>query len=108
MKETGDEEAETMLRFLHGSLLMEPLLLAVDIVADEQLSLDFAMCHEMKYLSALAVEEYAGVIGLDYTKMPWYKPPQTDLQRLLLEGPTLNEADIQYIHEKRSHLNAWR
>lgn len=108
LKETGDEEANIMTSFLHGSLLMEPLLISVDMAAEEQIQLDAAMCYELKYQSALAVEDYAKIIGLDYSQMPWYKAPQTDLQRLLLNGPTLNEADLQYILEKQSHLNTWR
>ncbi len=108
LKEVNDSTSEITINFLHGSLLMELLILCAHTIADEQLTIDPALYYELKYQSALAVEEYAGILGLDHTKMPWYKSPQNYLQHLLLEGPTLSESDLKYIHEKQTHLNSWK
>jgi hypothetical protein len=94
--------------FIHGSVMMEVLLFAIDLADDEQLPLEYGICYELGYQSAVAVEEYGLAIGLTAEKMPWYSPPQNDLQWLLLEGPVLSEPDIQYITEKRKHLNSWK
>jgi len=102
-------EAKSFELLLHGSLMMEMLLLAIDLAAEEQLSIEDAMYHELKYQSAVATEDYAfGAFGVDHTSMPWYKPPQNALQHLLIEGPTLSETDLQYTNEKRMHLNSWK
>jgi hypothetical protein len=101
-------ENQTIQKLLHGSLMMELLLFTIDLAADEQIPLDFGVCYELGYQSAVAVEEYASALGHTAEQMPWYSPPQNDLQRLLLEGPVLSEPDIQYITEKRKHLNSWK
>jgi hypothetical protein len=102
-------EANSFFLLLHGSLMLELLLLAIDLAATEQLPMEDAMYHELKYLSSVATEDYAlAAFGVEHTNMPWYKPPQNALQNLLLEGPTLSETDLQFINEKRMHLNSWR
>lgn len=93
---------------LEGSLRIELLLFALDLAADEQLSLDAGICYELNYQSAVAVKSYASAFGLDKKEMPWHTPPYTALEELLLEGPVVSEAEMKYVHEKRSHLNTWK
>lgn len=94
--------------FLEGSLRIELLLFALDLAADEHLSLNTNICYELNYQSAVAVKTYASAFGLDKTQMPWYAPPYTALEELLLEGPVVSEAEMEYIHDKRAHLNSWK
>lgn len=93
---------------LEGSLRIELLLFALDLAADEHLSLDAGICYELNYQSAVAVKTYASAFGLDKKEMPWHTPPYTALEELLLEGPVVSETEMGYVHEKRSHLNSWK
>ncbi len=93
---------------IQGSLLMDLLFFAMDLAADEHLPLDVGICYELEYQSAIAVKTYAAAFGMDKTQMPWYVPPQNTLEKILLEGPVVSEADVEYVHEKRAHLNTWK
>jgi hypothetical protein len=93
---------------IHASLRMELLLFAIDLATDEQLPLQVGVCYELDYLSATTVKAYAAPFGLEQTQMPWYAAPKNNVGKLLLEGPVVSEADLEYVHEKRAHLNTWK
>jgi hypothetical protein len=103
-----DYQGKTPYTLLRGSLLMELLLFAIDMAADEQLPLEESICYELDYQSAVAVKAYAAAFGIDKTRLPWNAFPKNEMNRLLLEGPVVSEADLEYIHEKRAHLNSWK
>ncbi|MFN0014945.1 MAG: hypothetical protein ACKVU2_10390 [Saprospiraceae bacterium] len=94
-------------KLIHGSLMMELILFAVDLAADEHLPLDTGICYELDYQSAVAIKTYAGAFGLDKSQMPWHTYPNNSLDKFLLEGPVVSESDMEYVHEKRMHLNSW-
>lgn len=93
---------------VHGSVMIDLLLFAVDLSAEKQLPLDPSICYELDYQSAVAVKEYASAFGLDRTKVPWYNPPQNNMENLLADGPVVSEQDLQYVLEKRAHFNTWK
>lgn len=94
--------------FIHGSLMIDLLLFAVDLSVEKELPLDPSICYELDYQSAVAVKEYASAFGIDKTKVPWYTPPKNNLGKLLAEGPVVSEEDLQYVYEKRAHFNTWK
>lgn len=109
MEAAGDKEMQQALKqFLHGSTMMELLILAVDLAAEEDLPLEFNMYHELEYQSAVAVKSYAKFLGVEETKLPWYKSPTGDFQKMLIGGPVLAASDFQFVHERSAHLNSWR
>lgn len=105
---TKDNSRAMADNLFHGSLMMELLLFAVDLAAGEDISLDQGICYELDYQSAVAVKTYAAAFGLGADQMPWYQQPKNELEQLLLEGPVLAEPEIEYILEKRRHLNTWK
>lgn len=104
----GNPESGKLLHMLQGSLMVEILIFAIDLAADEQLPLDPGICYELEYQAAVAVKEYAAAFGIDKTQMPWYARPKNEMENLLVEGPVVSEADLQYVMEKRAHLNSWK
>jgi len=98
----------TTYSLIHASLQMELLLFAIDLAADEQLPLQVGICYELDYLSATAIKTYAAAFGLEQTQLPWYAAPNNNVGKLLLEGPVVSEADLEYVHKKRAHLNTWK
>jgi hypothetical protein len=89
-------------------LTIELLVFAVDIITEEQLPLESGMYYELAYQSAVAVKTYAGFFEITENELPWYSPAENKFQQLLLEGPVLHGDDLQYLYEKREHLNLWR
>lgn len=101
----SSDASNIIIQFLQGSLMLELLLLAQHQIANRKLPLEKAMYHELQYLSAVAVQQYAEALGIDKTKMPWHKPAFSDFQQFLLEGPLASEEQLQYIKEKSVHFN---
>lgn len=102
------EQASTIISLIQSSLMMELLLFAIIQTDKNHQVPDTAVCHELEYLSAEAVEQYANALGIKKTQLPWYSVPQSDFQNFLLGGPVATDEQLQLIKEKQSHLNSWK
>ena len=102
------EQASTIIALIQSSLMIELLLFAIIQTDKNQQIPDTALCHELQYLSAEAVEQYAKALGIKKTQLPWYSVPRSDFQKFLLGGPVATDEQLQLIKEKRSHLNSWK
>jgi hypothetical protein len=102
------EQAAAIITFLEGSLMMELLLFALCQIDKDQPAPATAMCHELQYLSAEAVKQYAAGLGIDHTELPWYRAPKSYFQDFLLAGPIATTEQRQFIKEKRAHFNTWK
>ena len=105
---TEKEQAAAMISFLQGSLMMELLLFALYQIDEDHPAPSTAVCHEPQYLSAEAVKQYAAGLGIDHTQLPWHCAPKSDFQDFLLAGPVATTEQLQFIKEKRAHLNTWK
>ena len=102
------DQASTIIALMQSSLMIELLLLAIIQTDKNHQVPDTAVCHELQYLSAEAVEQYANALGIKKTQLPWYSVPRSDFQKFLLGGPVATDEQLQLIKEKQSHLNSWK
>lgn len=96
------------LNLINASFSIDILLFTIELISTHKIPLDEDLVYELEYLSAVAVKEYAKILDKKTEDMPWYVPPKTELQHLLLNGVTLKEEEIEYIKQKQNHFNQWR
>ncbi len=104
---TEKDQTKLTSDFLHSSLMIELLLFALHQIEEGYSAPETAMYHELEYLSAEAIKQYAAGLGIDQTQLPWYQSPLSDFQDFLLAGPVANAEQLQFIKEKRTHFNTW-
>ncbi|MFM8372259.1 MAG: hypothetical protein ACKOCO_07720 [Bacteroidota bacterium] len=102
------EQANTIISLMQSSLMIELLLFAIIQTDKNHQVPNTSVCHELQYLSAEAVEQYAKALGVKKTQLPWYSVPKSDFQSFLLGGPVATNEELQLIKEKQSHLNSWK